>query len=137
LPIRRLYLGLGAARRNAGPVYHFGRDWNLKMSSFDKREEGFEKKFALDEEQKFKAEARRNKLLGLWAAEKLGITGDAANAYAKEVVAADFEEAGDQDVLNKVVKDLAAKGAAITDAEVRIKMDQLMIQAVVQVKAGT
>ena len=65
------------------------------MTTFDKREEGFEKKFALDEEQKFKAEARRNRLLGLWAAEKLGITGDAATAYAKEVVAADFEEAGD------------------------------------------
>ena len=65
------------------------------MTTFDKREEGFEKKFALDEEQKFKAGARRNRLLGLWAAEKLGITGDAANAYAKEVVAAEFEGAGD------------------------------------------
>jgi len=137
LPIRRLYLGLGATRRNAGLVYHFGRDWNLKMTSFDKREEGFEKKYALDEEQKFKAEARRNKLLGLWAAEKLGIAGDAANAYAKEVVAADFEEAGDSDVLRKVLGDLTAKGAAITEAEIRIKMDQLMAQAVVQVKAGT
>ena len=107
------------------------------MTSFDKREEGFEKKYALDEEQKFKAEARRNKLLGLWAAEKLGITGDAANAYAKEVVAADFEEAGDSDVLRKVLGDLTAKGAAVTEAEIRIKMDQLMAQAVVQVKAGT
>jgi hypothetical protein len=107
------------------------------MSSFDKREEGFEKKYALDEEQKFKAEARRNKLLGLWAAEKLGITGDDAAAYAKEVVAADFEEAGDQDVQNKVVKDFAAKGVAVTAAEVRIKMDELMAQAVAQVKAGT
>ena len=72
------------------------------MTSFDKREEGFEKKFAMDEEQKFKAEARRNKLLGLWVAEKLGMTGDAAAAYAKEVVAADFEEAGDSDVVRKV-----------------------------------
>ena len=80
------------------------------MSSFDKREEGFEKKFAMDAESKFKAEARRNKLLGLWAAEKLGIAGDAAAAYAKEVVAADFEEAGDGDVLRKVAGDLAAKG---------------------------
>ena len=68
------------------------------MTTFDKREEGFEKKFALDEEQKFKAMARRNRLLGLWAAEKLGLSGDAATAYAKEVVAADFEEAGDDDV---------------------------------------
>ena len=107
------------------------------MTTFDKREEGFEKKFALDSEQKFKAEARRNKLLGLWAAEKLGITGDAAAAYAKEVVAADFEEAGDQDVQNKVVKDFTAKGVAVTAAEVRIKMDELMAQAVAQVKAGT
>jgi hypothetical protein len=107
------------------------------MSTFDKREEGFEKKFALDEEQKFKAEVRRNKLLGLWAAEKLGLTGDDANAYAKEVVSADFEEAGDQDVQNKVVKDLAAKGVAITAAEVRVKMDELIALAAAQVKAGT
>ena len=76
------------------------------MSTFDKREEGFEKKFALDEEQKFKAEARRNKLLGLWAAEQLGKSGDEAAAYAKDVVAADFEEAGDADVLRKVATEL-------------------------------
>ena len=107
------------------------------MSTFDKREEGFEKKFALDEEQKFKAEARRNKLLGLWAAEKLGISGDAANAYAKEVVAADFEEAGDRDVQNKVMKDFTGKGVAITAQELRAKMDELMAAAVAQVKAGT
>jgi len=107
------------------------------MSSFDKREEGFEKKYALDEEQKFKAEARRNKLLGMWAAEKLGITGDAATAYAKEVVAADFEEAGDSDVLRKVSGDFKAKGVALTDQELRAKMDELMATAVMQVKAGT
>jgi len=107
------------------------------MSSFDKREEGFEKKFAMDEEQKFKAEARRNKLLGLWAAEKLGIAGDAAAAYAKDVVAADFEEAGDGDVLRKVSGDLAAKGVAITQAQVRVKMDELMATAIMQIKAGT
>ena len=107
------------------------------MTTFDKREEGFEKKYALDEEQKFKAEVRRNKLLGLWAAEKLGLSGDAATAYSKEVVAADFEQAGDQDVQNKVVKDLAAKGVAVTAAEVRVKMDELMAQAAAQVKAGT
>jgi hypothetical protein len=106
------------------------------MTTFDKREEGFEKKFALDEEQKFKAEVRRNKLLGLWAAEKLGLSGEAADAYAKEVVAADFEEAGDKDVQNKVVKDLAAKGIAVTAAEVRVKMDELMALAAAQVKAG-
>ena len=107
------------------------------MTTFDKREDGFEKKFALDEEQKFKAEARRNKLLGLWAAEKLGISGDAAASYAKEVVAADFEEAGDGDVLRKVSGDLSAKGVAITQAQVRAKMDELMATAILQVKAGT
>jgi hypothetical protein len=107
------------------------------MTTFDKREEGFEKKFALDSEQKFKAEARRNKLLGLWAAEKLGLTGDAATAYSKEVVAADFEEAGDTDVQNKVVKDFAAKGVAIAATEVRAKMDELMLVAAAQVKAGS
>jgi hypothetical protein len=107
------------------------------MTQFDKREEGFEKKYALDEEQKFKAEARRNRLLGMWAAEKLGITGDAAIAYAKEVVAADFEEAGDGDVQRKVFGDLTKKGLAVTEAEVRVKMDELMATAIMQVKAGT
>ena len=107
------------------------------MSSFDKREEGFEKKYALDEEQKFKAEARRNRLLGMWAAEKLGITGDAAIAYAKEVVASDFEEAGDGDVLRKVIGDFKAKSVALTEQELRAKMDELMGTAVAQVKAGT
>jgi hypothetical protein len=107
------------------------------MSTFDKREEGFEKKFALDEEQRFKAEVRRNKLLGLWAAEKLGMSGDAANAYAKEVVSADFEEAGDQDVQKKVLNDLTAKGVAVTAQELRAKMDELMALAAAQVKAGT
>ncbi len=106
------------------------------MTTFDKREEAFEKKFALDEEQKFKAEARRDKLLGLWAAEKLGITGDAANAYAKTVVAADFEEAGDADVVRKVIKDLSAKGVAITEQQIRQMMKEFFIQAVAQVKAG-
>jgi hypothetical protein len=106
------------------------------MTTFDKREEGFEKKFALDEEQKFKAEARRNRLLGLWVAEKLGISGDAANAYAKDVVAADFAEGG-HGVVRKVTADLGAKGVAVPEAELRAKMDELMAQAIVQVKAGT
>jgi hypothetical protein len=107
------------------------------MSTFDKREEGFEKKFAMDADQKFKAEARRNRLLGMWAAEKLGITGDAATAYAKEVVAADFEESGDADVLRKVLGDLTAKGVAVTEPELRVKMDELMATAIMQVRAGT
>jgi hypothetical protein len=107
------------------------------MTTFDKREEGFEKKFALDEEQKFKAMARRNRLFGLWAAGKLGLTGDAATAYAKEVVAADFEEAGDDDVLRKVLGDLTAKGVAVTEPQLRTTMNELMAQAIQQVKSGT
>ena len=105
------------------------------MTTFDKREEGFEKKFALDEEQKFKAEARRNKLLGLWAADKLGISGDAATTYAREVVAADFEEAGDG-VFRKVAGDLEAGGIAVTEEQIRAKIDELLAQAIAQVKAG-
>ena len=107
------------------------------MTTFDKREEGFEKKYALDEEQKFKAEARRNKLLGLWVAEKLGMSGDAASDYAKTVVAADFEEAGDADVVRKVLADLTAKGVTLTEPQLRVKMDEFFAQAVAQVKAGT
>ncbi len=106
------------------------------MTTFDKREEGFEKKFAIDEEQKFKAEARRNRLLGLWVAEKLGLSGDAASTYAKEVVVAEFQEAGDADVVRKVMGDLTAKGVAITEQQLRAKMDELTAQAVAEVKAG-
>jgi hypothetical protein len=107
------------------------------MTTFDKREEGFEKKFAHDEELRFKANARRNKLLGLWAAEKMGLSGPAADAYAKEVVVADFEEAGDDDVLRKVSTDFKAKGVAQSDQQIRQSMDALMAQAIQQIKAGT
>ena len=106
------------------------------MSEFDKRQEGFEKKYALDEEQKFKAEARRNRLLGLWAAEKLGMSGDAATAYAKEVVAADFEEAGDADVVRKLAADFSAKNVAVTEQAIRAKMNELLAVAAAEVKAG-
>jgi hypothetical protein len=106
------------------------------MTTFDKREEGFEKKFAVDEEQKFKSLNRRNRMLGQWAAEKLGISGDAAAAYAKEVVTADFDEAGDNDVLRKVEKDFAAKGVSIGAAEIRAKMNELLPVAVADIKAG-
>jgi hypothetical protein len=105
------------------------------MTTFDKREEGFEKKFALDEEQKFRAEARRNRLLGLWTAEKLGLSSDAATAYARDVVAADFEPGGNG-ALRKVTGDLDAKNIVIADAELRVKVDELMAQAIAQVKAG-
>lgn len=106
------------------------------MSGFDKREEGFEKKFALDEELRFKATARRNKLLGLWAAEKLGKTGADAEAYAKTVVAADFEEAGDEDVFRKVRKDFDAAKVEQTDHQIRRTMDEMMARAVDQIKSG-
>ena len=107
------------------------------MTTFDKREEGFEKKFAHDEEVLFKANARRNKLLGAWAAEKLGLTGADAEAYAKAVVLADFEEGGDHDVFRKIRADLDAKGKTdITDKALRQVMNELMERAVEEVKAG-
>jgi hypothetical protein len=106
------------------------------MTTFDKREEGFEKKFAHDEELRFKANARRNKLLGTWAAEKLGLSGPEAEAYAKEVVMADFEEAGDNDVFKKLRSDFDAKGVAQSDHQIRRTMDELMEQAIAQLKAG-
>lgn len=102
------------------------------MTTFDKREEGFEKQFAHDEELRFKAMARRNKMLGLWAAGVLGKSGADAEAYAKEVVLADFEEAGDNDVLRKVVKDLEPKG--VTEQQIRAQMTELLTQAVEQIK---
>jgi len=107
------------------------------MTTFDKREEAFEKKFAIDEELKFKAGARRNRLLGLWVAEKLGKTGTDVDSYAKEVVVAEFEGAGDASVVRKVMSDLTAKGIAVGEQEVRARMDELMAQAIAQVKAGT
>lgn len=99
------------------------------MSTFDDRGDAFESKFAHDAQMQFKAEARRNKLLGLWAAEILGKSGDDADAYAKEVIKSDFEEAGDDDVLRKVVGDLGDKS---TPEEVRAKMDALMVEAKAQ-----
>lgn len=107
------------------------------MSTFDKREEGFEKKFAHDEELRFKAMARRNKLLGLWAAEKLGKTGADADVYAKSVVMADFEEAGDDDVFRKVRDDFNAAGVVQSEHQIRRTMDELLAQAVEAIKAGT
>ena len=93
------------------------------MTTFDERESAFENKYAHDAEMQFKAEARRNKLLGLWAAELLGKSGDDANAYATEVVKSDFEEAGHEDVVRKVSGDLGDKSS---DDEIRAKMDELM-----------
>jgi hypothetical protein len=104
------------------------------MSTFDKRQEGFEKKFAHDEELRFKATARRNKLLGLWAAEKMGLSGAEADAYAKSVVVADFEEAGDDDVFRKIRKDLDAKKVEQSDHQIRRTMDELMATAIEQIR---
>ncbi len=96
------------------------------MSTFDDRETAFENKYAHDAEMQFKAEARRNKLLGLWAAELLGKSGDDAEAYASDVVKSDFEEAGDEDVFRKVSGDLGGKA---TDQDIRAKMTELMAVA--------
>ena len=93
------------------------------MTTFDDRENAFENKYAHDAEMKFKAEARRNKLLGLWAAELLGKSGDEAEAYAVEVVKSDFEEAGHEDVVRKVSGDL---GDRSSDDAIRAKMDELL-----------
>lgn len=104
------------------------------MSTFDKREEGFERKFAHDEELRFKASARRNKLLGLWAAGLMGMDGDAATDYAKQVIKADFEEAGDDDVFRKIRGDFDAKGIDQSDHQIRRQMDELMAQAITQIE---
>jgi hypothetical protein len=101
-------------------------------TTFDKREEGFEKKFAHDEELRFKAIARRNKMLGLWAAGILGKSGPDAEAYGKEVVMAEFEKGGDEDVVRKVLNDLQPKG--ISEQQVRAQMAELLTAAVEQIK---
>ncbi|WP_428408252.1 DUF1476 domain-containing protein [Hyphococcus sp.] len=106
------------------------------MTTFDDRKDMFENKFAHDAELRFKAEARRNKLLGLWAAELLGKTGDDAAAYAKEVIKADFEEAGDEDVFRKLRKDFDAAGVNQSDHQIRRHMEEMMIEAVRQIEAG-
>jgi hypothetical protein len=100
------------------------------MSTFDDRENAFENKYAHDAEMQFKAEARRNKLLGLWAADLMGKSGDAAAEYAKEVVKADFEEAGHEDVVRKVSGDIGGKAS---DDEIRAKMAELLIEAKAQI----
>jgi hypothetical protein len=102
--------------------------------SMKDREDAYENKFAHDEALRFKAEARRNKLLGLWAAEKLGKTGDDADAYAKEVIVADIEEAGEEDVFRKVRRDFDAAGIDQSDHQIRRTMQELMAEAIEQVK---
>lgn len=106
------------------------------MTTFNQREEAFEKKFAHDQDMQFKAVARRNRMLGLWAAAKLGKSGPEADAYAKDVLMADFEEAGDQDVVRKVKGDLAAGGVTVSEAEIRTQMDALLAEAKKALMAG-
>lgn len=105
------------------------------MSGMDERRASFENKFAHDEDLRFRAVARRNKLLGLWAAEKLGKTSDEAQKYAAEVVRADFEEAGDEDVIRKVAADFSAASVSVSDAELRAQLQDLLEEAVKQVSA--
>jgi hypothetical protein len=106
------------------------------MTNFDKREEGFEKQFAHDEELKFKATARRNKLLGRWTAEKLGLTGADVETYAQAFVVADLESTGDHDVFGKIRKDFDAEGVALSDHQIRRTIDELTARAITEVKAS-
>ena len=103
------------------------------MTTFDDRENAFENMYAHDAEMQFKADARRNKLLGLWAAEKMGLSGDAADAYAKAVVIEDLKEVGDEDVYRKVSADLAGKGADVPEDELRRRMQEFLIEAKAQI----
>ena len=104
------------------------------MTGFDDRKKAYENKFARDEELRFKARARRNRLLGQWAAEKLGRTGEEAEAYAKEVVRADFEGPGDEGVFNKVRRDFDAAGVQQSDHQIRRTMEELMVTAAEQIE---
>jgi hypothetical protein len=119
---------------NAGTGADDRSVWGVKMTTtFDKREEGFEKQFAHDEELKFKATARRDRLLGLWAAQQLGLTGTAADDYAKSIVIAEIET---HDPFAKVRKDFDAKGVKQTDEQIRRVMSEFLARAVTEIKAG-
>jgi hypothetical protein len=107
------------------------------MTSFDKREEAFEQQFAHDEELRFKATARRNKLIGLWAAEKLGLQGATAETYAKSIVSAAIDNAGEPGVIRKLRADFAAKNVVQSDHQIERAMNELMAKAIEQIKAGT
>ena len=106
------------------------------MSTFDEREEAFESKFAHDEELRFKANARRNKLVGLWAAEKLGLAGVAAENYANDIVTADMDKPGSDGVFGKVRADFDAKGVAQSDHQIRRTMNEALAKAVAEIQSG-
>jgi hypothetical protein len=107
----------------------------MPMTTFDEREKAFEKRFALDEELRFKATVRRNKLLGLWAAEKLGLSGADADAYAKDVIRADFQKPGDEDLVAKLREDFDAKSVAQSDDQIRAALLETMATAIQQIEA--
>lgn len=107
------------------------------MASFEDREKGFEAKYKQDQERQFKTTARRNKLLGLWAAGMLGITGDAADAFAKGVVMADLEKPGDDDVIQHLLRTFGDRGIEMTEHKIRQEMDRLQAEAEAQINAGT
>jgi hypothetical protein len=106
-----------------------------QMTTFEDREKGFERKFAHDEELKFRATARRNRLIGLWAAEKMGLSGEEAQAYAREVIKADLAEPGDEDVFRKIRGDFDAKGVAQSDHQIRRIISEMMVEAVRQIES--
>ena len=106
------------------------------MTTFDEREQGFEKKYALDQEQEFKANSRRNRALGRWAAGLMGLEGQHVDEYAQAVIRSEFKEAGDEDVLRKVFEDLKGAGVAVTESDVRMKMAEFLAQAREEVKSG-
>ncbi len=107
------------------------------MTTFDKREDGFEARFAHDEQIRFRALARRNKALGLWAAEKLGLSGEEAEAYAKEVIVADLAEQGEEDVFRKVRGDFDAKGIEVSDHQIRRNMAEFLTAALAEVTSSS
>lgn len=106
------------------------------MTTFEDREQAFEAKYVLDQEQEFKAIARRNKLLGLWAAEKMELSADSAEQYAAAVVRADFEQPGEEDVFRKIAGDFKGAGLNVSEGEVRSKMDELAAAAREKIRAG-
>jgi hypothetical protein len=103
------------------------------MATFEDREKEFEARFKHDQELRFKVTARRNRLLGLWAAERMGLTGEPAETYAKSIVAAEFDKGGDKHVVEKLIADLAAKGHAVTTAQVQFELDHFAERAKQQV----
>jgi len=106
------------------------------MTTFDERERGYEAHFVLDQDHEFKAQARRNRMLGLWAGERLGLAGEALQGYVAEVQRADLKEGGDEDVFQKVMADLAEKSVEVLPHELREKMDALLFQARTEIKEG-